>query len=96
VSNVGRIRSGSVSGEAAGSLPFRPPADNEPGGFPSAAGTAVLNLTGDQASRIRKLLIGLRTGKSAAAEVREHIFAMLSGAQRRMLGAAYFIISVRV
>ena len=56
----------------------------------------MLNLTGDQASRIRKLLIGLRTGKSAAAEVREHIFAMLSGAQRRMLGAAYFIISVRV
>ena len=74
----------------------RPASNDDTGGFPSATGTAVLNLTGEQASRIRALLIGLRTGKNAAADVREHIFAMLSGGQRRMLPAAWFIISVRV
>ena len=68
----------------------------EPGGFPSPSGTAVLNLNDEQTSRIRKLLIGLRTGKNVADDVRNQIFSLLSGGQRKMLPAAYFILSVRV
>jgi len=65
------------------------------GEFPSPAGTAVLNLTVDQVLRIRILLVAMRLGKAIAEDVRGQIFNMLSGSQRRMLGAAYFIISVR-
>lgn len=99
VSNVRAVRGSSSGGTSASNRPFRPPAatGGEPApSFPNAAGTAVLNLTGEQTSRIGKLLIGLRNGKAAAEDVRENIWAMLSGSQRRMLGAAYFIISVRV
>jgi len=38
----------------------------------------------------------LRRGQRAASDVRSQIFGMLSGGQRRVLDAAYFIISVRV
>lgn len=64
--------------------------------FPSAEGTAILNLTGEQLSNIRRLLIGLRSGKTRVEEVRSRIFGLLSGGQRRVLGQAWFIISVRV
>jgi hypothetical protein len=73
------------------------PAERIPSGeFPSELGTAVLELTSEQSSQIRKLLIALRMGRSAANDVRNGIFALLSGGQRRMLDSAYFIISVRV
>jgi len=64
--------------------------------FPSIEGTAILNLTSDQFAGIRKLLIGLRLGRSIADDVRSEIFGMLSKGQRRVLGAAWFILSVRV
>jgi hypothetical protein len=64
--------------------------------FPSIEGTAILNLTSDQFAGIRKLLIGLRLGRSIADDVRAEIFGMLSKGQRRVLGAAWFILSVRV
>ena len=69
-----------------------------PGGdnFPSAEGTAILNLTSEQFTGIRKLLIGLRLGRSVADDVRTEIFKMLTKGQRRVLGAAWFILSVRV
>lgn len=70
--------------------------DVESASLPSEAGTAVLNLSDEQTSRIRKLLVGLRIGSAVATDVRNQIFSMLSGGQRKMLGAAYFIISVRV
>lgn len=64
--------------------------------YPSAAGTAVLNLSDGQTSQIRKLLVALRKKSDLASDVRKQIFSLLSGEQRRALGAAYFIISVRV
>ena len=97
MSNVGRV--GRSSSDAV-SIPLpriAPPAvNNEPGGFPSPTGTAILDLTAEQASAIRKLLIGLRTGKNLVDDVRHGIFSLLSGGQRRVLGQAWFIISVRV
>ncbi len=76
---------------------IRPPAaNNEPGGFPSPNGTAVLDLTSEQTTTIRKLLIGLRTGKALVEDVRHGIFSLLTGGQRRVVGQAWFIISVRV
>ena len=97
MSNIGRIGRSS-SDRVPLPLPrLAPPAvDNEPGGFPSPAGTAILDLTAEQTSAIRKLLIGLRTGKTLVDDVRHGIFSMLSGGQRRVLGQAWFIISVRV
>lgn len=71
------------------------PADRAPG-VPSAAGTAVLHLSDEQTTGIRSLLVGLRSGQKTADDVRKTIFGLLSGSQRRMLDAAYFIISVRV
>ncbi len=62
---------------------------------PSEAGTAVLNLTSDQIARIRLLLVAMRLGRFVADDVRKQIIGMLSGGQRRMIGAAYFILSVR-
>lgn len=56
----------------------------------------MLNLSDEQTTGIRSLLIGLRGGQRTADDVRKKIFEMLSGGQRRMLDAAYFIISVRV
>jgi hypothetical protein len=97
MSNVSRLgRSG--SDRVPVPLPqIRPPAiENEPGGFPSPNGTAVLDLTTEQTSTIRKLLIGLRTGKTLVEDVRSGIFSLLSGGQRRVVGQAWFIISVRV
>ena len=76
-----------------------PPAEGDRGAssdFPSVAGTAVLNLTVEQRSRIRKLLIAMRLGRMVAQDVRGQIFAMLTGGQRRVIGAAWFILSVRV
>ncbi len=63
--------------------------------FPSAAGTAVLNLTSDQLTRIRMLLVAMRMGKAGAEAVRKQIFGLLTGGQRRVAGAAWFILSVR-
>lgn len=63
--------------------------------LPSAAGTAVLNLTSEQISRIRVLLVAMRLGRALAGDVRGQIFALLSGGQRRNIGAAWFILSVR-
>jgi hypothetical protein len=63
--------------------------------MPSAAGTAVLNLTVDQIARIRVLLVAMRLGRAVAGDVRNQIFAMLNGGQRRNIGAAWFILSVR-
>jgi hypothetical protein len=73
--------------------PAQPAAANS---FPSIEGTAILNLTSEQFAGIRKLLIGLRMGKNIADDVRSEIFSMLSKGQRRVLGAAWFILSVRV
>jgi len=97
VSNVSRVGR-STSDRVPLPLPrLQPPAvDNEPGGFPSATGTAILDLSAEQTSAIRKLLIGLRTGKNVVEDVRHGIFMLLSGGQRRVLGQAWFIISVRV
>jgi hypothetical protein len=63
--------------------------------MPSAAGTAVLNLTVDQVVRIRLLLVAMRLGRAVADDVRSQIYNLLSGGQRKMIGAAYFILSVR-
>lgn len=97
MSNVGRVGRSS-SDRVPLPLPrVQPPAaTNEPGGFPSPTGTAILDLTVEQTSAIRKLLIGLRTGKTVVDDVRHGIFTLLSGGQRRVLGQAWFIISVRV
>jgi hypothetical protein len=64
--------------------------------FPNPNGTAVLHLSAAQTAVIRTLLIALRLGKSKVNDVRSQIFDLLSGEQRRALGAAYFILSVRV
>jgi len=63
--------------------------------MPSAAGTAVLNLTVDQVVRIRLLLVAMRLGRAVADDVRSQIYNLLSGGQRKVIGAAYFILSVR-
>ncbi len=72
------------------------PGDVAGGQLSSSEGTAILNLTSDQFQGIRKLLIGLRLGKSIADDVRSEIFSLLSKGQRRVLGQAWFILSVRV
>ncbi len=74
---------------------LRPPSPAQTNAIPSAEGTAVLNLSSEQVASIRKLLMGMRYGKSVASEVRSQIFALLTGGQRRVLGAAWFILSVR-
>ncbi len=74
-------------------MPLVPPVPS--GDFPSAAGTAVLNLTVDQLSRIRTLLVALRMGRAVANDVRSQIFGLLTSGQRRVVGAAWFILSVR-
>lgn len=87
----------STSGTAAPRLPgFQPPAMPATDSFPSTEGTAILNLTSEQFNGIRKLLIGLRLGRSIADDVRSEIFGLLTKGQRRVLGAAWFILSVRV
>ena len=106
VSNVNKVGPSGIGGAAAGGatasgtaprLPaFRPPAMSPADSFPSTEGTAILNLTSEQFSGIRKLLIGLRLGRSIADDVRAEIFAMLTKGQRRVLGQAWFILSVRV
>jgi hypothetical protein len=75
---------------------FSPPPANTSNSFPSVEGTAILNLTSEQFAGIKKLLIGLRMGKSIADDVRSEIFGMLTKGQRRVLPAAWFILSVRV
>jgi hypothetical protein len=105
VSNVDRVRLPAAGGSPAGGttpsgtaprLPtIRPPAGVPPGTIPSAEGTAVLNLTSEQIATIRQLLMGMRYGKNLAADVRGQIFALLTKGQRRVLGAAWFILSVR-
>ncbi len=89
---------GSAPSNTAPRLPAytAPPAPTQASSFPSIEGTAILNLTTEQFSGIRKLLIGLRMGKSVADDVRSEIFGMLTKGQRRVLGAAWFILSVRV
>lgn len=86
----------SASGTAPRLPRFQPPAMPASEGFPSTEGTAILNLTSEQFAGIRKLLIGLRLGRSIADDVRSEIFSMLTKGQRRVLGAAWFILSVRV
>ena len=54
-----------------------------------------LAATGEQVASIRKLLMGMRYGKNLADDVRGQIFALLNKGQRRVLGAAWFILSVR-
>jgi hypothetical protein len=85
-----------ASGTAPRAPRFQPPAMSASEGFPSIEGTAILNLTSDQFAGIRKLLIGLRLGRSIADDVRSEIFGLLNKGQRRVLGAAWFILSVRV
>jgi hypothetical protein len=63
--------------------------------IPSAAGTAVLDLSADQVTQIRVLLTSMRLGKSLADDVRKRIFDLLTKGQRRVVGSAWFIISVR-
>jgi hypothetical protein len=75
---------------------FQPPSTGAADSFPSTEGTAILNLTSEQFQGIRKLLIGLRLGRSIADDVRAEIFGILTKGQRRVLGAAWFILSVRV
>ena len=53
---------------------FDPPAMPAADSFPSAEGTAILNLSSEQFAGIRKLLIGLRLGRSIADDVRAEIF----------------------
>jgi hypothetical protein len=109
VSNVNPIRLPSTGAAPAGGSapsttaprlpPFQAPtlpAQPSSNSFPSIEGTAILNLTTEQFAGIRKLLIGLRMGKSIADDVRSEIFSMLTKGQRRVLGAAWFILSVRV
>ena len=105
MSNVDRVRLPAAGGSPAGGttpsgtaprLPtIRPPAGVAPNSIPSAEGTAVLNLTSEQVATIRQLLMGMRYGKNLAADVRGQIFALLTKGQRRVLGAAWFILSVR-
>jgi hypothetical protein len=105
VSNVNNVRLPATGGAPAGATPsgttpraprFAAPPTTSPDGFPSVEGTAILNLTSEQFTGIRKLLIGLRLGRSIADDVRAEIFGMLTKGQRRVLGAAWFILSVRV
>ena len=106
MSNVNKVglptTGGAATGGAApsGSAPrlprFQPPAMSPADNFPSTDGTAILNLTSEQFAGIRKLLIGLRLGRSIADDVRAEIFKMLTKGQRRVLGQAWFILSVRV
>lgn len=106
MSNVNKVGPSSVGGPAAGGaapsgtaprLPrFQPPALAPADSFPSTEGTAILNLTSEQFTGIRKLLIGLRLGRSVADDVRAEIFKLLTKGQRRVLGQAWFILSVRV
>ncbi len=63
--------------------------------IPSSAGTAVLDLSAEQVSQIRLLLTSMRMGKSLAEDVRQRIFSLLTKGQRRVVGSAWFIISVR-
>jgi hypothetical protein len=85
------------SGIAAQRLPrFQAPPTGPSDSYPSTEGTAILNLSSEQFNGIRKLLIGLRLGKSIADDVRSEIFGLLTKGQRRVLGAAWFILSVRV
>jgi hypothetical protein len=107
VSNVNKVGLPSAAGapvggpSAGGTAPrlaprIQPPPMPAADSFPSTEGTAILNLTSEQFTGIRKLLIGLRLGRSVADEVRSEIFGMLTKGQRRVLGAAWFILSVRV
>ncbi len=96
MSNVNEVRRPASGGSAARSSPGRVPVARASGAFPSADGTAILNLTDEQTTGIRKLLIGLRLGKHVADDVRTQIYGILTKGQRRVLGAAWFIISVRV
>jgi hypothetical protein len=107
VSNVNQVRlpatgnapaGGSAPSTSAPRLPAfqAPPAGANANSFPSIEGTAILNLTSEQFTGIRKLLIGLRLGKSIADDVRSEIFSMLTKGQKRVLPAAWFILSVRV
>lgn len=107
MSNVNQVRlpasggapaGGTVpSGTTAQRLPrIQAPLPTASNSFPSIEGTAILNLTSEQFAGIRKLLIGLRYGKNLAGDVRAEIFGMLTAGQRRVLGAAWFILSVRV
>jgi hypothetical protein len=107
VSNVNKVGLTSTGGSpvggpsAGGTAPRLAPRIQAPpmaqsDSFPSAEGTAILNLTSEQFTGIRKLLIGLRLGRSIADDVRSEIFGMLTKGQRRVLGAAWFILSVRV
>lgn len=103
---MNKVGPGGLSGPAAGGptasgtaprLPaFRPAPMSPADSFPSTEGTAILNLTSEQFAGIRKLLIGLRLGRSIADDVRAEIFKMLSKGQRRVLSQAWFILSVRV
>jgi hypothetical protein len=106
VSNVNKAGPTGIGGPAAGGaapsgtaprLPrFQPPAMSPADSFPSTEGTAILSLTSEQFTGIRKLLIGLRLGRSIADDVRSEIFSLLTKGQRRVLGQAWFILSVRV
>jgi len=106
VSNVNKVGLPTTGGAPAGGavpsgsaprLPrFQPPAMSPADNFPSTDGTAILNLTSEQFAGIRKLLIGLRLGRSIADDVRAEIFKLLTKGQRRVLGQAWFILSVRV
>ena len=98
MSNLGRIRrvdTGATPSATPGTT--RPVATEDRSGVvPSVSGTAILNLSDEQTSNIRQLLVAMRRGQRAASDVRSQIFSLLSGGQRRVLDAAYFIISVRV
>ncbi len=96
MSNVNEVRRPAPGGSAARPAPGRVPVARAGAAFPSADGTAILNLSDEQTAGIRALLIGLRLGKHVADDVRTRIYAMLTKGQRRVLGAAWFIISVRV
>lgn len=106
MSNVNQVRLPATGGAPTGvttpattapRLPaIRPPAPGvQTNPIPSPEGTAVLNLTGEQIVSIRKLLMGMRYGKHLADDVRAQIFDLLTKGQRRVLGAAWFILSVR-
>ncbi len=105
MSNVNQVRLPATGGRPAGvttpagtapRLPtIVPPAGVQTNAIPSPEGTAVLNLTGEQIVNIRKLLMGMRYGKNLADDVRTQIFNLLTKGQRRVLGAAWFILSVR-
>lgn len=106
MSNVNQVRLPATGGRPAGGpapsstaprLPaIKPPAPGvQTNPIPSPEGTAVLNLTGEQVANIRTLLMGMRYGKNLADDVRAQIFDLLTRGQRRVLGAAWFILSVR-